>query len=258
MLQRLRDLDFMPPREAGVSPLVVRDLTVAYHQTPVLRHVDWTAPMSGLIAVCGPNGAGKSTLIKACLGLVRPLAGTVEVFGRPLARQRRLVGYVPQRETVDWDFPVSALDVVTMGRYGLIGWARRVTRAHRRAAMDALERVGLAEFADRQIGQLSGGQQQRVFLARALAQEAQLYFMDEPLAGVDAATERAVLDVLRDLDAQGRTVICVHHDLQTVAETFDHVLLLNGGIVAEGPPATTLTPDNLRATYGARGQGLMG
>ncbi len=258
MLQRLRDLDFMPPREAGVSPLVVRDLTVAYHRTPVLRRVNWTAPSSGLIAVCGPNGAGKSTLIKACLGLVRPLAGTVEVFGRPLARQRRLVGYVPQRESVDWEFPVSALDVVAMGRYGLIGWGRRVSKAHRQAAMDALDRVGLADLADRQIGQLSGGQQQRVFLARALAQEAQLYFMDEPLAGVDAATEQAVLDVLRELDAQGRTVICVHHDLQTVADTFDHVLLLNGGVVAEGSPATTLTPDNLRATYGARGQGLMG
>lgn len=257
MLQRLRDLDFMPPREAGVSPLVVRDLTVAYNQQPVLTRVDWTAPTKGLIAVCGPNGAGKSTFIKACLGLVTPLGGTVEVFGRPLARQRRLVGYVPQRESVDWDFPVSALDVVTMGRYGLIGWGRRITGAHRRAAMEALERVGLADLAARQIGQLSGGQQQRVFLARALAQEAQLYFMDEPLAGVDAATEQAVLDVLRDLDAQGRTVICVHHDLQTVSTTFDHVLLLNGRVVADGPAAATLTPENLRATYGARGHGLL-
>ncbi|HYE48087.1 MAG TPA: ABC transporter ATP-binding protein [Azospirillaceae bacterium] len=255
MLQRLRSLDFMPPREAGVSPLAVRDLTVAYHRKPVLWHVDFTAPSSGLIAVVGPNGAGKSTFIKACLGLVPVLSGTVEVFGRPLARQRRLVGYVPQRESVDWDFPVSALDVVAMGRYGRIGWCRPVGRRHKEAALAALDRVGMADFAQRQIGQLSGGQQQRVFLARALAQEAQLYFMDEPLAGVDAATERAVLDVLRELDRAGRTVICVHHDLQTVAEVFDHVLVLNARVVASGPAAETLSEETLRAAYGHRHTG---
>jgi len=252
MLQRLRSLDFLPPREAGVSPLTVRNLTVAYHRRPVLWDVNWTAPDRGLIAVVGPNGAGKSTFIKACLGLVPALSGQVEIFGRPLPRQRRLVGYVPQRESVDWDFPVSVMEVVAMGRYGLIGWGRRVSRAHKEAALAALDRVGMADFAQRQIGQLSGGQQQRVFLARALAQEARLYFMDEPLAGVDAATETAVLDVLRDLDRQGRTVICVHHDLQTVAQFFDHVLMLNARLVAEGPVATVLTPDNLRAAYGHR------
>lgn len=252
MLQRLRSLDFIPPKEAGVSPLLVKGLTVAYHRRPVLWDVSWTAPQQGLVAVVGPNGAGKSTFLKSVLGLVPPLAGTVEVFGRPLARQRKLVGYVPQRESVDWDFPVSALDVVAMGRYAMIGWGRRVSKAHKEAALHALDRVGMADFAGRQIGQLSGGQQQRVFLARALAQEARLYFMDEPLAGVDAATERAVLDVLRDLDRQGRTVVCVHHDLQTVADVFDHVLMLNVKVVASGPTRETLTDANLRATYGHR------
>ncbi|HYC03953.1 MAG TPA: ABC transporter ATP-binding protein [Azospirillaceae bacterium] len=248
----------LPPHEAGVAPLAVRDLTVAYHRKPVLWHVDFTAPPKGLVAVVGPNGAGKSTFIKACLGLVPSLSGTVEVFGRPLNRQRRLVGYVPQRESVDWDFPISALEVVAMGRYRRIGWLRPVGRKDKEAALAALDRVGMADFAKRQIGQLSGGQQQRVFLARALAQEAQLYFMDEPLAGVDAATEKAVLDVLRDLDRQGRTVLCVHHDLQTVAETFDHVLVLNTRVVAAGPAAATLTEDTLRAAYGHRhGGGLV-
>ncbi|MFM2045023.1 MAG: hypothetical protein RLY86_3599 [Pseudomonadota bacterium] len=253
MLQRLKSLDFLPSRHAGVSPLSVRGLSVAYHRQPVLRDVTWAAPARGLIAVIGPNGAGKSTFMKACLGLVPPLTGTVEVYGRPLARQRALIGYVPQRESVDWDFPISALEVVAMGRYGRIGWARRVGRSHKQAALAALDRVGMADFAGRQIGQLSGGQQQRVFLARALAQEAQVYFMDEPLAGVDARTEEAVLAVLRDLEAEGRTVICVHHDLQTVAETFDHVLMLNVRVVAAGPVADALTEENLRRTYGHRG-----
>jgi len=243
------------PEEASPispSPLVIHDLTVAYHRKPVLWAVDYVAPPGGLIAVVGPNGAGKSTLIKACLGLVPKVSGTVEAFGRSIEKQRRLIGYVPQRESVDWDFPVSALDVVAMGRYGKIGWFRPVTRAHKEAALHALERVGMADFAQRQIGQLSGGQQQRVFLARALTQEAQLYFMDEPFAGVDAATERAVLDVLRDLDAAGRTVICVHHDLQTVAEYFDHVLLMNTRVVAHGPVSRTLTRELLARTYGGQ------
>ena len=234
------------------SPLAIRGLTVAYHRRPVLWEVAYEAPPRGLIAVVGPNGAGKSTLIKACLGLVPKVAGTVEAFGRPIAEQRRRIGYVPQRESVDWDFPVSALDVVAMGRYGRIGWFRRVSRAHKEAALHALERVGMADFAQRQIGQLSGGQQQRVFLARALAQEAQLYFMDEPFAGVDAATEHAILDVLRDLDAAGRTVLCVHHDLATVPAYFDRVLLINGRRIADGPVAAVFTAENLQATYGGR------
>lgn len=241
-----------PADGAGPAPLVIRGLTVAYNRTPVLRDIHYVAPSRGLVAVVGPNGAGKSTLIKACLGLIPAAVGTVEVFGRPVARQRRLIGYVPQRESVDWDFPISAREVVEMGRYGMIGWCRPVGRRHRQVALAALDRVGMADVADRPIGQLSGGQQQRVFLARALAQEARLYFMDEPFAGVDAATERAILDTLRALDAAGDTVICVHHDLQTVVDYFDHVLLLNGEVVSAGPVAEVMTAENLRRTYGGR------
>ena len=234
------------------SPLSIHGLTVAYQRKPVLWDVEYEAPDRSLIAIVGPNGAGKSTLIKACLGLVPKASGSVEVFGRPVAAQRKLIGYVPQRGSVDWDFPISALEVVTMGRYGMLGWCRPVTRRHREAALACLAEVGMADYAGRQISQLSGGQQQRVFLARALAQEARLYFMDEPFAGVDAATETAIVDTLRRLRREGRTVIVVHHDLQTVAEYFDHILFLNMRVVASGPIATTYTADNLRKTYGGR------
>ena len=244
-------LDRLPEHSAR-SPLAVHDVTVAYHRKPVLWDIDFDAPPGKLTAIVGPNGAGKSTLIKAAMGLIPLAAGRIEIFGEPIGAQRRLVGYVPQRGSVDWDFPVSALDVVCMGRYRAIGWCRPVTRAHKRAAMGCLERVGMAGFAPRQISQLSGGQQQRVFLARALAQDARLYFMDEPFAGVDAATERAIVEVLRTLRDDGRTVICVHHDLQTIPEYFDHVLLLNMRIVAQGPVSEVFTQVNLQKTYGGR------
>ncbi|MEM0914248.1 MAG: ABC transporter ATP-binding protein [Planctomycetota bacterium] len=227
-------------------------MTVAYHRKPVLWDVDYDAPAGKLVAIVGPNGAGKSTLIKACLGLVPRASGVVEFWGRPYRRQRSRVGYVPQRESVDWDFPVSALDVVCMGRYRRIGWCLPVSRKHKRAALECMDRVGMAGYAKRQISQLSGGQQQRVFLARALAQEADLYFMDEPFAGVDAATEKAIVDVLRDLREQSKTVIVVHHDVQTVDDYFDEVMLLNMRVVAAGPVATTFTPANLRKTYGGK------
>jgi manganese/zinc/iron transport system ATP- binding protein len=240
------------PEHSPDSPLSIHAMTVAYHRKPVLWDVDYDAPAGRLIAIVGPNGAGKSTLIKACLGLVPRASGVVEFWGRPYRKQRSRVGYVPQRESVDWDFPVSALDVVCMGRYRRIGWCLPVTRGHKRAALACMERVGMADFADRQISQLSGGQQQRVFLARALAQEAELYFMDEPFAGVDAATERAIVAVLRELREQGRTVIVVHHDVQTVREYFDDVLLLNMRVVASGLVGETFTPANLRQTYGGK------
>ncbi|MBW7905242.1 MAG: ABC transporter ATP-binding protein [Phycisphaerae bacterium] len=227
-------------------------MTVAYQQRPVLWDVDYDAPEGSLVGIVGPNGAGKSTLLKAVLDLVPKASGRVMFYGQPYRRQRALVGYVPQRESIDWDFPVSALDVVLMGRYGRIGWFRPVTRAHRLAALDALARVGLADLARRQISQLSGGQQQRVFLARALAQEARVYLMDEPLASVDATTERTIIAILRELRDEGRTVLVVHHDLQTVPEYFDHVLLLNTRVVAHGPTARTFTAENLRKTYGGR------
>ena len=240
------------PEHSPDSPLSIHAMTVAYDKKPVLWDGDYDAPANRLIAIVGPNGAGKSTMIKACLGLVARASGEVEFWGEEYRSVRSRVGYVPQRESVDWDFPVSALDVVCMGRYRRIGWCRPVGRRHREAALECLDRVGMRDLAKRQISQLSGGQQQRVFLARALAQEADLYFMDEPFAGVDAATERAIVEVLRDLKTSGKTVIVVHHDLQTVSEYFDDVILLNMRVVASGSVAEVFTPDNLHKTYGGR------
>ncbi|MFN5957475.1 MAG: metal ABC transporter ATP-binding protein [Planctomyces sp.] len=214
--------------------------------------VDVRLPPGRLIGGVGPNGAGKAPLLKAARGLGPLASGTIQVLGGPMKRARLQVGYVPQREAVDWDFPVDALDVVLMGCYGRLGWIRRPGARERSRALECLAKVGMADYAHRQISQLSGGQQQRVFLARALAQDATLYFMDEPFAGVDAATERAIVDVLRDLRSQGRTVVAVHHDLQTVPEYFDHVLLLNMRLVAAGPVESTFTRENLRRTYGGR------
>ena len=230
----------------------VTDLTVAYQEKPVLWDVDLQAPAGVLLAIVGPNGAGKTTFIKAVLGLIKPVAGQMLIYGKPYAEQRRLVGYVPQRGSVDWDFPTSVLDVVLMGRYGELGWFRRPRREDRELALEALEKVGMARYADRQISQLSGGQQQRTFLARALVQEAQIYFMDEPFQGVDATTERAIVDLLKELRAAGKSVIVVHHDLQTVPEYFDWVMLLNVGLVAAGPVGVVFTEENLRRTYGGR------
>jgi manganese/zinc/iron transport system ATP- binding protein len=236
----------------NVSPLWINDVTVAYHRKPVLWDVDLSLPEGQLIAVVGPNGAGKSTLIKAILNLVPRVSGTVAIYGKPYESQRHLVGYVPQRESVDWDFPVSAADVVAMGMYRKIGWLKPVSRRYRQAAVDELEKVGMTAFADRQISQLSGGQQQRVFLARALAQDARLYFMDEPFAGVDVATEKAIIALLKELKAAGKTCVVVHHDLQTVPTYFDHVVLLNMRVVASGPTETVFTEENLKKTYGGK------
>lgn len=237
---------------AQTTPLAIRDLTVAYHRKPVLWDIDLTVPEGKLIGIVGPNGAGKSTLIKAALDLIPRVSGEVLVYGRPYRKQRRQVGYVPQRESVDWDFPVSVLDVVTMGTYGQLGWLRPVNRRCRALAMEALERVNLADYANRQISQLSGGQQQRTFLARALAQDASLYFMDEPFAGVDAATERAIMVLLHELKERGKTCLVVHHDLATVPQYFDWLVMLNMRLVAAGPTAEVFTEENLRKTYGGR------
>jgi manganese/zinc/iron transport system ATP- binding protein len=236
----------------GHKAVEVTDLTVAYREKPVLWDVDLDVPEGVLMAIVGPNGAGKSTLIKSILGLVQPAAGKVLIYNKSYEEQRRLVGYVPQRGSVDWDFPTDALDVVMMGLYGKLGWVKRPTREHREQAMDSLHKVGMADFADRQISQLSGGQQQRVFLARALVQDAQIYFMDEPFAGVDATTERAIIDLLRELRAAGKTVIVVHHDLQTLEEYFDWVMLLNVRRIASGPVGVAFTEENLRKAYGGR------
>lgn len=251
-MARTRNHDEFGSEHAPDSAVSIHDVTVAYHRRPVLWDVDLDIPRGVLAAVIGPNGAGKSTLVKACLDLVPRVSGSIRVLGEPYATVRRRVGYVPQRETVDWDFPVSALDVACMGLYGRLGWFRRVRRRDRADAMAALERVGLGDFAHRQISQLSGGQQQRVFLARALVQDADIYFMDEPFASVDAATEEAILDVLQSMRDKGRTVIVVHHDLQTTREYFDWAVLLNTRLVAAGPMDEVFTPERLRRTYGGR------
>lgn len=230
----------------------VRDLTVAYRDKPVLWDIDLVVPKGVLMAVVGPNGAGKTTLLKSILGLVRPAAGEILVYGEPYEKQRHLVAYVPQRGSVDWDFPTNVLDVVLMGLYGKMGWIRRPRARERRQSMEALEKVGMAQYAGRQISQLSGGQQQRVFLARALVQDAELYFMDEPFQGVDATTERAIVALLRELRKRDKTVVVVHHDLQTVPEYFDSVLLLNVRRIDAGPVSEVFTEENLRLTYGGR------
>jgi manganese/zinc/iron transport system ATP- binding protein len=236
----------------GAPPIEVHDLTAAYRKKPVLWDIDFKLPEGKLIGMVGPNGAGKSTLIKAIMGLLPLVSGFVRIYGKPLESMRDIIGYVPQRESVDWDFPTDALDVVTMGRYGKLSLFGRPTAEDKAKAMAALKKVGMEDFAKRQISQLSGGQQQRVFLARALVQDAQIYLMDEPLAGVDAATEMAILDLLHELKEKGKTLLVVHHDLNTVAEYFDWVMLLNLRLVKLGPVKDVFNNENLRLTYGGK------
>ncbi len=230
----------------------VTDLTVAYAEKPVLWDVDFQCPQGVLLAIVGPNGAGKSTFIKALLGLVKPAAGQVLVLGNAYKADKRLIGYVPQRASVDWDFPTTVLDVVMMGAYGHLGWIKKPGKHEKELALECLHKVGMADFQNRQISQLSGGQQQRVFIARAFIQDTPIYLMDEPLAGVDALTEKSIIALLRDLKAKGKTVICVHHDLQTLKEYFDWVMLLNVRAVALGKTSEVLTRENLRRAYGGR------
>ncbi|MBL6764875.1 MAG: ABC transporter ATP-binding protein [Verrucomicrobiae bacterium] len=233
-------------------PLEIHDLTVSYHKKPVLWGVDLEVPAGKLIGIVGPNGAGKSTLIKAAMGLMPLNSGWVKVFGEPVKKNLRRVGYVPQRESVDWDFPVSVMDVVLMGRYGRLGLMRRPTREDKDKARECLEKVKLLPYANRQISNLSGGQQQRVFLARALAQESDLYFMDEPFAGVDAATEASIIELLHELKEMGKTLMVVHHDLPTARSYFDMLLMLNMRVVAFGETSKVFTNELLQKTYGGR------
>lgn len=231
----------------------VEDLTVAYGEKLVLWDVDLKIPQGELMAIVGPNGAGKTTLIKAMLGLVKPVSGSVRFYtddGSDSASPiKNSVGYVPQSGSVDWDFPATVLDVVLMGRYGKLGWLRRPKKADREMALETLNKVGMQQYAGRQISQLSGGQQQRVFLARALVQQAKLYLMDEPFKGVDAHTEKAIITLLKELRKQEKTVVVVHHDLQTVPEYFDWVTLINLRLVESGPVSTTFTKENIARTY---------
>lgn len=234
------------------QPLSVRDVTVAYHRKPVLWNVTLDVPPGSMVGLVGPNGAGKSTLLKTIVDMVPRISGDVRVFGKPYRQNRSAVAYVPQRESVDWDFPATALDVVLMGTYGKLGWFRRVGQRQRQAALEALRKLEIDHLANRQISQLSGGQQQRTFLARALVQQADLYLMDEPFAAVDAATERIIVQLMRTLQAAGKTIVVVHHDLHTAPEYFDFIVLLNVRLVAAGRTAEVFTQENLHKTYGGK------
>jgi manganese/zinc/iron transport system ATP- binding protein len=237
----------------GAAALEVRRLTVSFSGRPVLWDVDATFPQGALSAIAGPNGAGKSTLLRACLGLVPVDAGQALLLGHPARQSLDRVAYVPQRDAVDWDFPVTVREVVEMGRYPAAGWFRRLRPADHTAVDDALARVGMTAYAGRQIGRLSGGQRQRVFIARALTQEAPVLLMDEPFAGVDARTEAALLGLMRELRDDGRSIVVVHHDLGTVRRSFDWALLLNVRAIACGPVEEAITAETLRRAYGAGG-----
>ncbi len=241
-----------PVADPGRLPIEVHDLTVAYHKKPVLWGIDLEIPKGKLVGIIGPNGAGKSTLIKSIMGLLPLSSGWVKIFGEPFKKNLKRVGYVPQRESVDWDFPVSVMDVVLMGRYGKLGLFRRPGKQDKEIARECLEKVKMLPYANRQIANLSGGQQQRVFLARALAQESDLYLMDEPFAGVDAATESAIMDIMHELKDRGKTLIVVHHDLPTARNYFDMLILLNMRLVAFGPTEEVFSYELLQKTYGGR------
>ncbi len=233
----------------NISYIKVEDLTVSYDLKPVLWDIDFSIPKGVLMAIVGPNGAGKSTLIKTMLNLIKPISGKVLYSEQSYKDVQKKIAYVPQRGSVDWDFPTTVFDVVLMGRYGHAGWFKKLSRKDKDIAMTSLKSVGMEVFINRQISELSGGQQQRVFLARALAQEADIYFLDEPLQGIDAKTEKTVINVFKKLQALEKTVIVVHHDLSTVREYFNWVTLLNMKVIASGPVSDVYTDDNILKTY---------
>lgn len=233
-----------------MNALEVEELSVSYHQTTVLWDISFTLPIGALIGIIGPNGAGKSTLLKALLGLTPPLSGSVRFFGSLLPQIRHKVAYVPQRSSVDWDFPMTAYDLVMMGRFSQMGMLKRASKVDKEATLQALKIVEMEELSHRQISELSGGQQQRLFIARALVQDADLFLLDEPFAGIDLATEKTILNLFAKLKAQGKTIVMVHHDLITAQKVFDHLVLLNTCLIASGPTATVLTSPNLAKTYG--------
>jgi len=232
--------------------LETHDLSVVYQKRPALYGVDVSIEEGSLVGIIGPNGAGKSTFIKAAIGLAPVSGGWSQAFGQPIKQVRKRIGYVPQRESVDWDFPISVMDVALMGTFGKLGLWGRPSKEDKIRAEHALDQVGLLDYRNQQIGNLSGGQQQRAFLARALAQDADLYLMDEPFAAVDAATESKILDVLKDMKAAGKTVVVVHHDLQAAQREFDHLMMLNLRLIAYGKTEDVFTAENLEATYGGR------
>ncbi len=236
--------------------VTIEQLSVNYDKTPVLWDIHCTIPEGKLVGIIGPNGAGKSTLLKTLLGMTRPLSGRIEFFGKPYKKVRQRIAYVPQRSSVDWDFPITAFEVVLMGRYGKLGLLKWPNMADKQSARQALEMVGMLPFANRQISQLSGGQQQRLFIARALLQDADIYLMDEPFAGVDMATEKAIIALMDKLKVQGKTLLVVHHDLSTVESYFDWVIMLNTCLIASGPVTECFNADTILRTYG-RGSALL-
>jgi len=242
--------------EEPKTALSIEDLTIQYEKTPVLKNITLKVPSGYIVGILGPNGAGKSTLLQAALGLLKPLSGTIRFFGQPLKSVRSRIAYIPQRQAVDWDFPLTVRELVLMGRYGSLGVFRRAGKQDWQIADKCIELVGLTNFKDRQISQLSGGQQQRAFLARALCQEADIYFMDEPFTGIDLTTETIMMNILRELKAQGKTVFIVHHDLNTADEYFDWVIMLNGHLIASGNMQEAFNTQNLLATYGKVHPGL--
>ena len=234
------------------TAIEIQDLTISYGGQPVIWDLDLTINAGSLAAVAGPNGAGKSSLFRAIIGSLKPIAGSVKIFGHPFQFQRNVIGYVPQRSEIDWNFPIDVLDVVLMGTYGKLGWFKRPGRKELDSAMISLEKVGMEEFVKRQIGELSGGQQQRVFLARALAQEAEIYLMDEPFQGVDASSEKAIINILKMLQESGKTVIVIHHDLQTVVEFFDEAVLLNVRLIEHGKARDVINDKNIKLAFGGK------
>lgn len=233
-----------------MSNITVQGVTVHFDRQPALWDVSFSLPEGALVAIIGPNGAGKSTLVKAMMGLIPMVSGTVHFQEEPLAAKRQSVAYVPQKETVDWDFPITVKEVVLMGSYGRLGFLRRPSRADKEEAHRMLERLGMADLANRPIHDLSGGQQQRVFVARALMQKPSIYLMDEPFAGIDKATEQLLIEIFLSLKAEGKTVMIVHHDLNSLKGTFDHLILLNRRLVAAGRIEDVFTKENLEQTFG--------
>ncbi len=225
--------------------VTIRDLTAGYGRHIAIRDITVDIPAGRLVGLVGPNGSGKSTLLKCIVGTHRPMRGTIEVLGESQRAARRLIAYVPQRNEVERDFPITVREVVALGRHGERGWFRRLTADDQRMIEAALRRTGLEDLADRAIDALSGGQLQRTFVARALAQDRPIFVLDEPFVGIDVATEAALFDLLAELRDSGRSILVVHHDLADVRERFDHCLLLDGRLLDQGPPATVLAPDQV-------------
>ncbi|MDY5306048.1 metal ABC transporter ATP-binding protein [Fusobacterium gastrosuis] len=232
-----------------MNVIEIKNISVAYDETTVLENVNLNIKRGDFLALMGPNGAGKSTLLKTILNFIKPIGGEIKIKGKLYKEVRKKIAYVPQRGSVDWDFPITLFDVVEMGCYGRVGFLKKINKTEKKNVERVIEKVGLTEFKERQISKLSGGQQQRAFLARAILQNAEIYLMDEPFQGVDSKTEKAIVEILKELKKSGKTLIVVHHDLQTVTSYFDTVAFINKTIVAAGPVEDVFNEENIEKTY---------